>query len=77
MNYWETYYTGVNWMYSIYIIALNTPKYLHTKSMGFVLTYTKADFNTEIFMDISIEFGVEGVIWLDKNIYGIKDTDLT
>ena len=45
--------------------------------MGFVLTYTKADFNTEIFMDISIEFGVEGVIWLDKNIYGIKDTDLT
>ena len=42
------------------MINLSILREFHTKSVDFVLYYTQADFKTEIFMELSIYFWVEG-----------------
>ena len=42
------------------MITLTIIRDIHTKSVDFVLAYTKADVKTEIFMELPIGFGVEG-----------------
>ena len=60
VNYWETYYPVVNWMSVRPMLTLSILRELHTKSLNFVLTYTKDDAKTEIFMELPIGFGFEG-----------------
>ena len=56
---------------------------LHANPVDFFLAYTQADVKTEIFVELSICFGIEGshlrewVIRLDKNLYGLKDAGLS
>ena len=68
----------VNWVSVRAMLTLSTFRELHTRPVDFVLAYTQADAETEIFMKLPIGFGVEGthhrewVIRLDKNFYGLK-----
>ena len=72
------YYSMVNWMSVRNMLTLRILRYIHTKSVYFVLTYTKADVKLEILMELSIVFGVEGshpiewVIILNNNLCGLK-----
>ena len=82
VNYWDNYPPVFNWMSIRSMLTLSIIRELQTKSVDFVLAYTKADVKTEIFMEFPIGFGVEGdhhrewVIILDKNLYGLKDSGL-
>ena len=61
VNYWDTYSPVVNWMSIRSMITLIFLIDIHTKSVYFVLAYTQADVKSEIFMEIPIGFGIEGV----------------
>ena len=60
VNYWETYSPVVNWMSVIPILTLNIPQNLHTKSVDLVLDYTYTDVKSEIYMELALDFGVDG-----------------
>ena len=57
-NYWEIYPPVVNWMSVRSMLNLNILRELHTKSIDVFLVYTQADVKTEIFMELTICFGV-------------------
>ena len=61
VNLWETYSPVFNWMSVRAILTLSILRYLHTKSIYFVLAYTQDCVKSDIFMEIPIVFGVEGV----------------
>ena len=50
VNYWETYYTVVNWMYVRYMLTLRILREVHTKLVGFFLAYTQAGVKSDINM---------------------------
>ena len=60
LNYLETYYPVDNWMSVRSMLTLIIIRELHTKSVDFVLAYTQVDVKLEIFMELPIDFGVEG-----------------
>ena len=58
INYWETYYPVVNWMFVRAMLTLLILRELHTKSVDSVLTYDQDDVKSYIFMELPIGFGV-------------------
>ena len=64
------------------MLTLSILREIHTKSVDFVLAYTRADVKTDIFMEFSIGFGFdwahtqEWVTRLDKQLYGLNDAGL-
>ena len=60
VNYWENYSPVVNWISIGVMLILNILRDIHNKSVYFVLVYTKADIESKIFMELPIEFWVEG-----------------
>ena len=42
------------------MLTLSILREIHTKSVDFVLAYTQVDVKSEIFMELPIDFGVEG-----------------
>ena len=60
------------------MFTLRILREIHTKSVAFVIAYTRVEVKSEMFMDIPIGFRVEGdhprsfIIRLDNNIYGMK-----
>ena len=50
----------VNWMSVGSMITLSILREIHTKSVYFAPAYTQADVKTDIFMELPINFGVEG-----------------
>ena len=60
VNFWETYSPVVNWMSVRPILTLNIPQNLHTKSVDLVLDYTYTDVKSEIYMELALDFGVDG-----------------
>ena len=60
VNYWDTFCPVVNWMSLRSMLTIIIIRELHTKSVDFFLAYTQADVKTEIFMELTISFGVEG-----------------
>ena len=64
------------------ILTLSILHKLHTKSVDFVLAYTQADVESEIYMVLPLGFGVYGshpiewVIRIYKNLCGLKDYGL-
>ena len=59
-NYWETYYSVVNWISVRAVFTLSIIRELHTKSVDFVMDCTQADVKIEILLDLPICFGNEG-----------------
>ena len=59
--YWDTYSLVVNWMSVRSMLTLIILRDIHTKLIYFVLAYTQIDVKTDIFVELSIGFGVEGV----------------
>ena len=70
----------VKWMLVRAMLTLSILQKLHTKSVYFFLSYTKADVKSWIYIDTPLFFGVDGtqpkewVIRIDKNLYGLKDS---
>ena len=60
VNCWWTYSPVVNWMSFRYILVLSILRDIHANYVDFVMDYTQADFESEIFMEFPIGFGVEG-----------------
>ena len=60
VNYVETYSPVINLMSVRDMITLSIIRDLHTKSVYFFLAYTQVYEKTEIFMELPIDFGVEG-----------------
>ena len=65
------------------MLTLIILRYLHTKSIYFVLAYKQADLKSVIFMELPIGFGFGGdhprewIIRLDANNYGPNNSGLT
>ena len=58
INYWETYAPVVKWMSVGIILTLATIENLHTKSIDFVLAYTQANLDVDIYMELPQLFKV-------------------
>ena len=56
VNYWDTYSPVVNCMSFRAILTQSVLWDIHTKSVDFVLDYTQADVETDIFMELTIFF---------------------
>ena len=82
VTFWDNYSRVVNWISVRGMLTTSILQKFHTKSVDFVLAYTQADGEPEIYMEVSLGFGVdegqsrELFIWMDKNLYGLKDDGL-
>ncbi len=74
VNYWETYYPGVNWISVRTLLAIATVSDLPSRSIDFVLAFPQADLDVPVFMELPIGFkpldGVPGdyVLSLNKSL---------
>ena len=78
VNYWETYAPVASWP-SIRLLLIHALLHgWHTKQIDFVQSYTQADIETDLYMEIPKGFHIEGedpkdfILKLHKNIYGQK-----
>ena len=77
IHYWETYAPVVTWPAIRLFLVLSIVLKWHTRQLDFVLAYTQADVETDLYMEIPKGFQVEGdrkrhTLKLIKNLYGQK-----
>ena len=82
-TYWATFTPMVSWttVRCIFIMALLLG--WHMRSIDFIMAYTQADVKTDIFMQLPAGMTIQGVdpnkhlLRLQKNLYGLKDSQVT
>jgi len=77
VNYWETFSPVASWAAIRMVLITSIINAWETRQIDFVLAYTQADVECELYMSIPKGFVVEGdseeqVLKLKKNIYGQK-----
>ena len=79
IHYWETYAPVVTWSSIRLFLIVSLLKGWHTRQLDFVLAYTQADVETDLYMEIPKGFQVTGdvdrkayALKLIKNLYGQK-----
>ena len=77
VKYWKTYNPVVNCIIVRSILDTASIHEFTSKSIDFVLAFSEADIDVDVFMDIPLVIGfdrniVDWVIKLNKSIYGIK-----
>jgi hypothetical protein len=78
VNFWETYAPVASWPTIRYILTLALINRWHMQQIDFVLAYTQAEAECEMFMKIPKGFTVEHdnseeyVLRIKKNYYGLK-----
>jgi hypothetical protein len=77
VNYWETYAPLVQWSTTRLFLTLSVLRGWHCRQLDFVLAYTQAESECNIYMAIPQGFTVEGntkdyALKLEKNLYGLK-----
>jgi hypothetical protein len=77
VNYWDTYAPLVQWSTTRLFLTLSVLRHWHCRQLDFVLAYTQADAECEIYMEIPRGFTVDGnakdyALKLIKNLYGLK-----
>jgi histone deacetylase 1/2 len=77
VNYWDTYAPLVQWSTTRLFLTMGVLRGWHCRQLDFVLAYTQADVECEIYMEIPRGFTVDGdpkdyALRLDKNLYGLK-----
>ena len=82
IHFWDTFAPVVSWMSVRTLLVLSKIHNLHTKSIDFVQAYPQADIKVTIYLHTpqGVSFGdkhQDVVLQLKKNLYGLKDTELT
>ena len=54
VNHWETYGLVVNWIRARLLLAIESIHELTTRPIDFVLEFTKADLDVDVFMEIPL-----------------------
>ena len=78
INYWETYAPVVNWISVRTLLAITKICKLRSQSIDFVLAFTQADLDVNVYMDFPIGIYVPNggkryyVLKLNKSLYGLK-----
>jgi hypothetical protein len=77
VNYWDTYSPLVQWSTTRLFLTMCVLRGWHCRQLDFVLAYTQADVECEIYMEIPRGFTVDGnpkdyALRLEKNLYGLK-----
>jgi hypothetical protein len=77
VNYWDTYAPLVQWSTTRLFLTMSVLRNWHCRQLDFVLAYTQADAECEIYMEIPKGFSVNGnvtdyALKLEKNLYGLK-----
>ena len=77
INYWETYTPVVQWIIVRIMLTLAAIKNLHNKSINFVIAYSHANLDVDIYMEVPQRFNVgpkirRYVLKIQKNLYGLK-----
>jgi histone deacetylase 1/2 len=77
VNYWDTYAPLVQWSTTRLFLTLSVLRGWHCRQLDFVLAYTQADAECELYMEIPRGFTVDGnpkdyALRLVKNLYGLK-----
>jgi histone deacetylase 1/2 len=77
VNYWETYAPLVQWSTTRLFLTLSVLRGWHYRQLDFVLAYTQADPECDIYMAIPQGFTVDEdaknyALKLKKNLYGLK-----
>jgi histone deacetylase 1/2 len=77
VNYWDTYAPLVQWSTTRLFLTMCVLRNWHCRQLDFVLAYTQADAECEIYMEIPKGFTVDGnttdyALKLEKNLYGLK-----
>ena len=77
VKYWKTYNPVVNCIIVRSILDTASIHEFTSKSIDFVLAFSEADLDVDVFMDIPLVIGfdrnrVDWVIKLNKSLYGIK-----
>ncbi|KAI2507330.1 hypothetical protein MHU86_7050 [Fragilaria crotonensis] len=74
VNYWETFSPVASWAAIRMVLITTLIHGWHTKQIDFVLAYTQAEVECELYMAIPKGFEVEGdyVLMLKKNLFGQK-----
>eukprot|EP00590_Aulacoseira_subarctica_P001421 CAMPEP_0172414700 /NCGR_PEP_ID=MMETSP1064-20121228/1332_1 /TAXON_ID=202472 /ORGANISM="Aulacoseira subarctica , Strain CCAP 1002/5" /LENGTH=1323 /DNA_ID=CAMNT_0013151491 /DNA_START=262 /DNA_END=4233 /DNA_ORIENTATION=+ len=78
IHYWETYAPVVSWPVIRFFLTLSLLRGWETRQLDFVLAYTQADVETDLYMKIPIGYNRPGVtanthaLKLVKNLYGQK-----
>ncbi len=77
VNYWETFSPVASWAAIRMVLITTLIHAWYTKQISFVLAYTQADVECELYMAIPKGFEVEGdaqdyVLKLKKNLFGQK-----
>ncbi|KAI2512113.1 hypothetical protein MHU86_2200 [Fragilaria crotonensis] len=74
VNYWETFSPVASWAAIRMVLITTLIHGWHTKQIDFVLAYTQAEVECELYMAIPKGFEVEGdyVLKLKKNLFGQK-----
>ena len=78
IHFWETYAPVVSWPVIRFFLALSLLKGWETRQLDFVLAYTQADVETELYMKVPKGYDKTGItekthaLKLLKNLYGQK-----
>ncbi|KAI2501363.1 hypothetical protein MHU86_13099 [Fragilaria crotonensis] len=74
VNYWETFSPVASWAAIRMVLITTLIHGWHTKQIDFVLAYTQAEVECELYMAVPKGFEVEGdyVLKLKKNLFGQK-----
>jgi hypothetical protein len=78
VHYWETYAPVVSWPVVRFFLVLSLLKGWKTRQLDFVLAYTQADVETDLYMKLPTAYSKPGVtpqthvLKLLKNLYGQK-----
>jgi hypothetical protein len=77
INYWDTYAPLVQWSTTRLFLTMSVLRDWYCRQLDFVLAYTQADAECELYMEIPRGFTVEGnpkeyALRLLKNLYGLK-----
>ena len=59
LNYWETYSPVVNWISVRSLLAIASIHGLTSIKIDFVLSFTQYDLNADVFMELTLEMGVD------------------
>ena len=59
LNYWETYSPVVNWISVRSLLAIASIHGSTSIKIDFVLSFTQYDLNADVFMELTLEMGVD------------------
>ena len=82
-TYWTTFAPVVSWTTVRCVFIMDLLMGWHMRSIDFVMAYTQADVKTDIFMQLPVGTTIKGVdstkhvLKLQKNLYGLKDGQVT